>query len=211
MRVLLAVFGFMFSLVACAQDSDSAAPYQEGTHYTELAEPVRTDDADKIEVREMFAYTCGHCFRFDPLFSEWKKKQADDVNVVQTPVVWASQMEPYARAFYTAKAMGILDQAHMDLFNAIHLQRTRFGSVESFADFYAQYDIDKDKFSKTFESFGVDSQIRQSDAKARAYQISGTPELVIDGRYTISASGAGGHEEMLQVADYLVEKIRAEK
>lgn len=211
MRILLAVFGLLFTVVACAESSDSAPQFVEGTHYTELAEAVRTDDAEKIEVREMFAYTCGHCFRFDPLFSEWKKKQADDVNVVQTPVVWAKQMEIYARAFYTAKSMGVLEEAHMDLFNALHLQRARFSGVEDFAEFYAQYGVDKDKFTKTFESFGIDSQVRQGDAKARAYNISGTPELVVDGRYTISASGAGGHEEMLQVADFLVNKIRAEK
>lgn len=212
MRVLVAVIGVMMSMVACADSSDSSAPsYEAGKHYTELAEPVRTDDPDKIEVREMFAYTCGHCFRFDPLFHEWREKQADDVNVLQTPVVWAKQMEPYARAFYTARSMGILEQAHMDLFNALHIQRTRFGSAEDFADFYAQYGVDKEKFVKTYESFGVDSLLRQGDAKVRAFNISGTPELVIDGRYTISASGAGSHEDMLKVADYLVEKIRKEK
>ncbi|BFM19134.1 thiol:disulfide interchange protein DsbA/DsbL [Gilvimarinus japonicus] len=213
MRVLVAFLGLMFSLVACAEDSATAAApgYEEGKEYTELAEAVRTDDADKIEVREMFAYTCGHCFRFDPLFHEWREKQADDVNVVQTPVVWAKQMEPYARAFYTAKALGVLEDSHMDLFNALHIQKARILNVEDFAEFYSQYGVDKDKFTKTFESFGIDSQLRQGDAKARAYGISGTPELVVDGRYRVSASGAGGHREMLQVADYLVEKIRAEK
>ena len=213
MRVLVAFFGILFSLVACAEDAAIAAGpvFEEGKEYIELAEPVRTDDADKIEVREMFAYTCGHCFRFDPLFHQWREKQADDVNVVQTPVVWAKQMEPYARAFYTAKALGVLEEAHMDLFNALHIQKSRISSVEDFAEFYTQYGIDKDQFTKTFESFGIGSQLRQGDAKARAYNISGTPELLVDGRYRVGAAGAGGHREMLQVVDYLVEKIRAEK
>jgi thiol:disulfide interchange protein DsbA len=212
MRIFIALAGILLSLVACADDSaSSAATYTEGEHYIALAEPVRTDDADKIEVREMFAYTCGHCFRFDPLFHEWSEKQADDVLVVQTPVVWAKQMEPFARAFYTAQALGVQKESHMDLFNALHIQQARIRTVEDFAEFYAQYGVDKDQFTKTFESFGVSSQLRQSDAKARAYGINGTPEIVVDGRYRVSAKNAGGHREMLQVTDFLVEKLRAER
>ncbi|MDO3388087.1 thiol:disulfide interchange protein DsbA/DsbL [Gilvimarinus sp. SDUM040013] len=207
MRVLIAFFGILFSLVACA---DEAAKYQEGTHYFAIEQPIRTDNPDKIEVREMFAYTCGHCFRFDPVLHDWYEAQADDVYLVRTPMVWAAAMEPYARAYYTANAMKVLEDSHMDLFNAIHLKRTRFGSAEDFAAFYAQYGADTDKFVKTFESFGVDSQLRQGDAKARAAGISSTPELVVGGQYRISSTGAGGHKEMLEVASYLIEQLRAE-
>lgn len=208
MRVLIAVIGILFSVVACAEDE---AKYQEGKHYHELAQPIRTDNPDKIEVREMFAYTCGHCFRFDPLLHDWYEQQADDVYLTRTPMVWAAAMEPYARAYYTASSLKALDQSHMDLFNAIHLKRTRFGSAEDFAEFYTQYGVDADKFVKTFESFGVDSLLRQGDAKARAAGIGGTPELVVDGRYRISTGDAGGHKGMLEVASYLIEKLRAEK
>ncbi|MBU2884316.1 thiol:disulfide interchange protein DsbA/DsbL [Gilvimarinus agarilyticus] len=207
MRVLIAFIGMVLSVVACA---DEAPKYQEGKQYHALAEPIRTDNPDKIEVREMFAYTCGHCFRFDPLLHGWAEQQADDIYLVRTPMVWAGAMEPYARAYYTANTLKVLDESHMDLFNAIHLKRTRFGSVEDFAEFFAQYDIDSDTFIKTFESFGVNSLLRQGDAKARAAEISGTPELVIDGRYRISASDTGGHKQMLEVADYLIEQLRAE-
>lgn len=208
MRVLIAVVGILFSLVACA---DGAAQYEEGKHYFKLAEPIRTDDPSKIEVREMFAYTCGHCFRFDPLLHAWADKQAEDVYLVRTPMVWASAMEPFARAYYTANTLKILDDAHMDLFNAIHLQGTRFVSAEDFAEFYAAYGVEKDTVVKTFESFGVNSLLRQGDAKARSAGVQSTPELVVGGMYRIKAdSKAGiGHEDMLTIADHLIAKIRA--
>lgn len=213
MRILWAVMAVLFSVSACAADSapTAATVYEEGKQYQLLADVVRTDDPNKIEVREMFAYTCSHCFRFDPLFSAWKQKQASDVNVVQTPVVWAAQMEPYARAFYTAKALGVLEAAHIDIFNALHIQQRQFRNVQEWADFFAVYGADKDKVIKTFDSFGISSQLKQGDAKVRAYKISGTPELVVDGKYRVGSRGAGGHAEMLQVVDFLVEKIRKER
>lgn len=210
MRVLIALTGLLFSLVACA-DTAETADYQAGKHYQELSDPVRTDDPSKIEVREVFAYTCNHCFRFESVFAPWIKTLPDDVNLVKTPVVWAAQMEQYARAYYTAKALGILDDVHMKIFETIHLQRHQFRGVEDWADLFSQYDVEPEKVLRTFDSFGVNSQLKQADARVRAYNISGTPELIVDGRYRISARDAGSHEEMLKVADYLIEKVRAEK
>lgn len=210
MRVLIALAGLLFSLVACADTTDSTPAYEAGKHYQELSSPVNTDDPDKIEVREVFAYTCNHCFRFESVFAPWIKKQPDDVNVVKTPVVWAAQMEPYARAYYTAQALGIIDDVHMKIFETVHIQRHQFRGVEDWAELFAQYGADKDKVIRTFDSFGVNSQLKKADARVRAYAISSTPELIVDGRYRISAREAGSHEDMLKVADFLIEKIRSE-
>ncbi len=210
MRVLFVLAGLLFSLAACADNAETA-DYQAGKHYQELSEPVRTDDPDKIEVREVFAYTCSHCFRFESVFAPWIKTLPDDVNVIKTPVVWAAQMEQYARAYYTAKALGIIDDVHMKIFETVHVQRYQFRGVEDWADLFSQYGVDKEKVLRTFESFGINSQLKQADALVRGYGISGTPELIIDGRYRISARDAGSHENMLKVAEYLIEKVRAEK
>ncbi len=215
MRKIAALLTILFSVSACAE-SDHAAPdtasvFEAGTHYQVIPEAVRTDDPNKIEVRELFAYTCGHCFKFDPLFHEWQVKQAGDVNVVQTPVVWAAQMEPFARAYYTAKALGVLDKSHMGLFNALHLEKRNFKDADDLAAFFSQYGVEPEKFKKTFDSFGIGSQVKQGDAKVRAYKIKGTPELVVDGKYRVGSRDAGGHEGMLKVVDFLVAKIRKER
>jgi thiol:disulfide interchange protein DsbA len=53
--------------------------------------------------------------------------------------------------------------------------------------------------------------VKQAEARARSYKVTGTPEMVVDGKYHISARLAGGQPEMLKVADYLIAKIRAER
>ena len=39
--------------------------------------------------------------------------------------------------------------------------------------------------------------------------VQGTPEVVVNGRYRVSASMAGSQEGMLQVANFLIEQERA--
>ena len=209
MRILVALMGLVFSLSACAQEASSE--YVEGQHYVVLEQAVRTADPSKIEVAEVFAYSCPHCFDFEPLLHAWEKKQADDVYLSQTHAMWNPQMEPMVRGYYTSVALKVKDKTHMAVFNAMHLEHKQLVTAEQWADFFAVYGVDKAKALSTFNSFGVTSQIKQAEARARGYKVTGTPEMVVDGKYRISARLAGGHAEMLKVVDFLVAKVRAER
>lgn len=214
MRVLAALLGLMMSLVACAgENSASSAPkeYLEGEHYTLLEQPVHTADPSKIEVAEVFSYHCPHCFHFEPMLQAWAAKQPADVYLVQTHANWAPFMAPLIRGYYTSVALHIKEKTHQAVFNAFHLEKKQFQTPQDWADFFANYGIPKEKTLATYNSFGVDSMIKQAEARARSYKITGTPEMVVDGRYHISSRLEGGQEEMLKVADFLIAKVRAER
>lgn len=203
---------FIFSLVALVWSAaalSQGAAYLEGEHYQALANPVPTSHPGKIEVAEVFAYTCPHCFNFAAPLHAWQRQQKDDVVLVEVPAMWNSAMEVYARGFYTAKALGLFEQVHMPIFTAMHQEGKQFGSADDWAAFFANYGADPDTVKKTYSSFGVTSQVKQADAKVRGYKISGTPELVVEGKYRISSRMTGSHSEMLKVADYLIDQIRA--
>lgn len=51
--------------------------------------------------------------------------------------------------------------------------------------------------------------MKQGDQRIRAFQISGVPALIVQGKYVIDATSAGGQDQMLKVADYLIAKERA--
>ena len=69
--------------------------------------------------------------------------------------------------------------------------------------------VSGEQFSKAFDSFGVNSQVRQADSRARSARITGTPEIVVAGKYRVNTRGAGGQSQMLKIADYLIEKERS--
>ncbi len=214
MRVMAAIFALMFSLVACADENSQAASgqvYKAGEHFVELDNPVRTQNPDKIEVTEVFWYGCGHCFTFEPLVHKWADSLPEDVDFQRSPAMWNILMETHARAFYTAKALGVLEQLHQPLFNALNIERKRLADEDELAEFFAGHGVDKTKFEKAYNSFGVSSQVKQANSRARSYKITGTPEMVVNGKYRITAKMAGGQAGMLKVADFLIAKIRAEQ
>jgi thiol:disulfide interchange protein DsbA len=57
----------------------------------------------------------------------------------------------------------------------------------------------------------VNSLVQQADARARSYGITGTPEVIVNGKYRTSGRMAGSSENVLKVIDYLVEKEKAFK
>lgn len=192
------------ALAAQAQDEN----YVAGEHY-DLITPAIRGSSDKIEVTEFFWYGCGHCYNFEPQLAQWKKSLADDVVLKGSPAMWNAPMEIHAKAFYAAEALGVLDTVHIPLFQALNVDRKRLADEDELADLFAAHGVDREDFSKAFNSFGVGSQARQANARARAAKITGTPELMVAGKYRISTRKAGGQANMLKIADFLIEKERA--
>ena len=161
----------------------------------------------RIEVAEVFGYTCPGCARFEPELQAWKKRQPADVAVIQVPAAFGGYWDPYARAFYTAEALGVLEQAHGPMFNAIHLQRSMPVSADvgaaELAPFYAQYGVDAKRFADTFNSFGVDAKLNRARQFAVKSGVEGTPSIVVNGKYLVPVSQAG-YGKMLQTVDWLV-------
>lgn len=213
MRALTAVLSLVFSLAACADEPVAAAAqaFKAGEHYAVLDTPVRTSNPNKIEVTEVFWYGCSHCFHFESSVQQWKKTIAEDVNFRHSPAMWNGPMEIHARAFYTAKALGVMDKLHQPLFNALNLERRALKNADEIGALFATHGVAKADFLKAFNSFGVTSQVKQADARARSYKITGTPEMIVEGKYRVSARSAGGQGKMLEVVNYLVEMERAKR
>ena len=185
--------------------------YEEGTHYAVLEVAIKTRDPDTIEVTEYFSYGCPHCYRLEPLIKQWQQDLPADVEFNRTPAIWGvSGYELYARTYYTALALGVLDKVHSPLFNAIHGERRRLLDLEAMAGFMAERGVDPVEFVKTYtDSFGVKAQYQQAIARQRIYRAVGVPALIVNGKYRIEAGMVGrSNLGMLQVANYLIEKER---
>jgi len=211
-RLLLSLPLLLLGPLACTAQ-ESAETYVEGTHYNLIVPTVRTADPSKIEVMEFFWHGCSHCYNFEPMLGQWKKTLADDVVFKGSPAVWNEGMDLHAKAYYTAEVLGVLDKMHPALFQAMNVDRKRLSSENEIAEIFVANGVSKEKFMKTLNSFGVISQARQAAARARAANITGTPEMMVNGKYRISTrlEAVKGQSDMLKVATYLIEKERAAK
>jgi thiol:disulfide interchange protein DsbA len=197
---------FLTPMLACAQGGEN---YEAGKHYDMISPAIRTASPDKIEVAEFFWYGCGHCYTFEPLVSQWKKTLADDVAFRGIPAMWGGAMELHARAFYAAQALGVQEKMNMVIFQAMNVDRKPLRNEAEIAKLFMEHGVAEEDFEKAFSSFGVDSQVRQANATARSARITGTPSLMVNGKYLITARKAGSSANMLKIADFLVNKERA--
>lgn len=187
------------------------APYQEGVHYQRLPVPVETRDPAKLEVVEVFSYLCPHCYNLQPILYRWRSALPDDVDFRRLPLV-TQRLEPFARAYYTAEALGVTQRIHRPLFAAIHDTGIDMSRVDYLRRlFVREGGVAEAAFTETVESFGVRSRVRQAEARARLYRIAATPTLVVNGRYLAEAAMAGTPEAMFLVVDHLLEKERQER
>ena len=213
MRTFLAAW--LLVLVALPMAAVADARWQAGTHYQVLTTPLSTRNPERIEVTEIFWYGCPHCLSFKPHIDAWAAGRSDDVDYVKLPAVFSRSWEPHARAFYAAEAMGVLEQAHAPLFQALAGERRNLSDADQLAAYLARHGVSADEFKRNYNSFGVNARLQQGNARIRGAQVNGvpaiqgTPSVMVNGKYVTGPSMAGGHEAVIEVMRYLIEKERA--
>ena len=188
----------------------NAENWVEGTHYEVLPFPVKTPNADQVEVVELFWYGCPHCFRLEPAVESWKATIDGSVDFKQVPAVLGRSWEPHARAFWTAKALNVSDKVHQPIFNAIHLERQRLVREDDVRELFARYGVSEGDFNSAWRSFGVESRLKQTESRINAYGIDGVPAFIVNGKYRITETTAGGQAQLFNVINYLIEKEKAQ-
>ena len=176
----------------------------EGTDYQPISPAVKTSQPDKVVVTEIFWYGCPHCFRFEPYVERWSASLPDGVVFEQVPSSLNPRWTEHARAYYAFKMMGVLDQTHKALFDAIHIKRQRLTSLDTLAEFVDDLGLDGKQFRDHYFSFPVETQIRKNAKKEERYGHRGVPAVIVNGKYLVWASAAGSNERMSEIMNFLV-------
>lgn len=197
---------------ALAADAASE-PLVEGVDYVVIPDgkpfaPVK----GKVEVVEVFGYTCPHCAHFQPQLSQWQRKRAKQINFVPLAAPFGGYWQPYAKAFYAAQTLGVAEKSHDAMFLALHTDGTlplHDPSVGELATFYARYGVDPAKFAATYEGEAATERMRKAAEFIRHSDVDGTPTLIVAGKYKVK--GQYGFPDVLRIADALVARERAGK
>src|SRR5690242_3694528 len=119
-RILLGLF--LALLLPAAAFAAAPAPFvpTEGVDYVVIdgAQPYRPLQG-KVEVVEVFAYSCSHCADFQPKLDAWRHKLPRDVRFTFVPSA-AVGSEPLSRAYFAAESLGAVETVHAALFRAMH-------------------------------------------------------------------------------------------
>jgi thiol:disulfide interchange protein DsbA len=204
MRHIRNIFAALMMLLAAEAFAQSDG-LQE---YTLLNPPQPTSSGKKIEVLEFFFYGCIHCFHLHPKLSKWEKTMPKDVQLDYVPTSFNSNWEPMAYTYYALKAMGLRKQMDDKLYDAWNISNLILLEQDKIADFMAQQGVDRQKFLDYFNSMSVDTDVKHSKQMMVEYHISGTPTLIVDGRYVIANLLP---DDTIRVLNEVVNKVRKER
>jgi thiol:disulfide interchange protein DsbA len=206
MKSLITAICMLFALTAWADP-------QAGFEYQQVQQVIPTDNPGKVEVTELFWYGCPHCYALEPQLAAWVKKLPKDVEFKRVPAIARPDWAPAAKAYYAMETLGVQEKLHSAFFDAIHKQRVvRPNDEVAMADWITkQAGLDKKKVDDAFKSFSVNTKMMRASQIFQASGATGVPTLLIDGKVWTSSTVAGGNDEMLKVADFLIGKARAEK
>ena len=202
-RYLFLTLSFFFTIGY----ADDHLVYEEGRHYNTLglAERIVAED-NKVEVLEVFAYSCNHCFNFEPYLDQFDDSKADYIDVVKMPVIFNDAYKMHARIYYTAESLGNLDVMHTEVYRAIHLDRKMLMEEDEIFALFEKHGVTEEEFQSRFRSFTVESKINRAQRLTRKYKIRSTPSMIINGKYMANGPATRTFEDMIAVSKELAER-----
>lgn len=212
LRSLILVAGLLAAAPSLAADG-AARAWEAGRDYFLVEPPQPTRHGDKIEVLEVFSYACPHCAHFQPYAEKLKATLPKNAEFALMPADFQPRWVMFARGFYAAKALGLVDKTHQAMFDAIYRDHLPLDSMDAVAGFYAAHGADKATFLSTADSFVVDGNLQQVRAREIAYRIDSTPTIIVDGRFRVVADAdkSIGYDEMLEIVQHLVARQARKK
>jgi len=193
----------VFPGLAIAQERPVA-----GKHYVSVSTRQPTRDPNQIEVVEFFAYSCEHCFMFEPALEAWHKRLPSGVVLRRVPIAFRESFATHQKLFFAIEQLGLVDQLHGKVFTAIHMGKQRLDKPEGIAEFAKKNGVDPSRLMDAANSFAVAAKAKQANALATGYGVQGTPSLGVDGRWLTSGSMTGSNERALAVAEFLIGEAR---
>jgi protein dithiol oxidoreductase (disulfide-forming) len=187
-------FTLTLALAALCAGTAIASPTNpvNGAEYRTLpqAQPAQKVEG-KVEVIEFFMYHCPACNMVEAPLAAWVKKNSDKVNFRRIHLSSGDNRDFEARLFATLEALQLHDAMHEKVLHAWHQERRRLRSDAENLEWAVRNGIDKEKFLAAYNSFGVGMRLKSLARLADSYGVTGTPTIIVNGKYTTEPAMVG--------------------
>ncbi|MCM2678188.1 thiol:disulfide interchange protein DsbA/DsbL [Echinimonas agarilytica] len=178
-----------------------AADYKEGTHYEVISSQATTQP----EVMEFFSYYCPHCWKFEPIV-EALEDGLQGVELKRGHVEFLPPRNPQlgqmmTRAFAAAQVLKVVKPFSEQVYQRNFVQRKMVATMDDVRDIFTAIGVKKEDFNGAYNSFPVNSLVAQMAQKTKKYGVSGTPSVIVNGKYKVLAGGLSDSDDF--VADYV--------
>jgi protein dithiol oxidoreductase (disulfide-forming) len=208
--------------VVGAAHAQAPGAWEAGKHYFLIDPPQPTQSGNKIEVTEVFSYGCPACNFSYPSVDKLAKSLPPNALMNYVPASFnpAEDWPLFQRTYYTAQALGLGDNSHHGMFDAVwktHELATMEAdgrtlkkpqpSLDDVAKFFVAFGVKPEDFIATANSFSINTKMKQADAYVKATGVDVTPTIIVNGKYRLTTTSAGGDwDKAIQLVLFLVNK-----
>lgn len=205
-RAARALLAGLLLAAGAVQAAAPAITLQDGVNYKRLEPAVPLNvTPGKAEVVEVFWYACGHCYLLEPKLATWERAgKPSNVELMRLPATWNDTLKTHARLFYTAELLGKLPAWHAELFREVNVKGNRLDTPAAMQAYFVAHGVAAADFQKAYSSFAVESKVRRAEDLNRRYKITGTPTVIVNGKYVTDVGMAGSEEKLFQVIGALL-------
>jgi thiol:disulfide interchange protein DsbA len=170
-------------------------------------QPVQIQNG--IEVIDFFWYGCPYCNSLQPVLERWISRKPADVIVRHIPAVLRENWVPHARIYYTLEALGEVERLHQKVYYGYHVEELLMSRPEVMSEWAVRNGIARERWDAAYQSAAVQRKVEEAAQLTRAYSITGTPSLVVDGRYLTSGNMSETLDGLIPILDGLIGRVRA--
>lgn len=205
-RLAIFLITLLLASQSSAQVTDSPPLRAEIDYRLIRTQPISV--ASGIEVIDFFWYGCPHCNNLKPALEKWIRNKPADVTIRRIPVILRPTWAPHARIYYTLEALGEVDRLHQEVYRGYHVEKLAMSRPEVMSDWAVRHGIDRARWDAAYSSAAVERKVEDAGKLTRAYEITGTPSLVVNGHYLTSGKMAESYEDLIVILDRLVKMAR---
>jgi len=183
-------------------------PFVLGIHYTEVELSRAVNSPLFSDIKIFFSYPCFPCYEFNEILEEWSGSRTMELQVTNVPVTWSEVNRYYARVFYAAESLDLQKRAHEQIFEALHRDNQVLEDLPSMVSLFAGLGISQQQFLTAYNSEATARRVREAEQINQELVIQSAPTLIVDCRYRISPNVEVGQQEMVEVAQYLIDNSK---
>jgi len=184
--------------------------FKEGKNYTRMIPTQPTvGGADKIEVAEVFMYSCPHCYDLEAYINRWAEDKDPSIRFVRIPASFNQLAVLHAQLYYTEIFLGKSGKLRDPIafrnmvFEEYHRRSNRLTSQMAIQRLFARAGVNADDFNRIWNSFEVNQALRVAADLARRYNIESVPMVIVNGKYRTDMGMAGSYPKLIELIDEL--------
>ncbi len=184
------------------------AEFVEGRDYQVIqSDSNRAHTGNAIQVTEFFSYGCPWCYRLDSPLTQWVEARGASIHFSRVPVVFNSDWNYYAKAYYIIQALSLGKDVHDALFKAIVLDKQPLNSNQAMVEFFEKHGVESGLAQSAMTgSPSIEIQLSTDAALMTKYQINAVPTLLVDNQYKTNLQMAKTEKRLFEILDFLITK-----